>query len=455
MTMYIRTRLALLVALFVAGSLAAAGVATYKLLRIGLLAEVDRDVSRRASAFAKSHQSGPYNLDVFSAPDVFLQVVDSAGRPLASSGNLGARILPLTTEVRSGRVVETRVTGRPLYLTAARMAETRYIIVARSPITIYGALQQLRRLLYVVVSIAVALAGGVSWVVARTVLRPVERVAAAASAVKQGRDLGQRVTYKGPPDEVGQLAKTFNAMLAELEQVYAQMDDSNQRLRQFLADCAHELRAPLTLIMSNLDMLAKVGAHDPVFATQALEDIRDEANRMARLITQLLILGRADAGAVVPVQPILLGDVIADAIRQGQTMAEGRRLHSTAGGLLDDVVVSGNSDYLKQLFLILIDNACKYTPPDGQITVQAALTNGQAEISVADTGDGIPQADLPCIFDRFYRGSNAGGTTGTGLGLSIARWIAEQHGGRIHVSSTPGSGSRFTVALPVLPLQNS
>jgi len=451
--MYIRTRLALLVTLLVVASLTAAGIATYKLLRIGLLAEVERDVERRAAAFALSHSSGPYYLDVFSAPDVFLQVVNRAGQPLASSGNLGDRVLPLTAAMREGRVIEARVTNRPLFLTAAPMADGRFIIVARSPITIYGALRQLRRLLYVVVGVAAAVAAGLSWLVARTVLRPVERVAVAAFAVKQGRDLRQRVSYTGPPDEVGRLARTFDEMLAELEQVYTQLDDSNQQLRQFLADCAHELRAPLTLILSNLDMVAKVGEHDPSFATQALADIQDEANRMARMITQLLILGRADAGAVAPVQPILLGDVVADAVRQGQRMANGRRVINRIGRGLHEVVVRGNSDYLKQLLLILLDNACRYTPHDSEITIDAALVDGRAEVAITDTGAGIPPADLPHIFDRFYRGSNAIGS-GTGLGLAIARWIAKQHGGEIEVSSAPGRGSRFTVVLPVF-LPNS
>jgi signal transduction histidine kinase len=451
--MSIRTRLALLVTLLVIASLAAAGIATYKLLRIGLLAEVERDVERRAAAFALGHSSGPYYLDVFSAPDVFLQVVDRAGQPVVSSGNLGDRVLPLTAAMQEGRVIEARVTNRPLYLTAAPMADGRFIVVARSPITIYGALRRLRQLLYVVVGVAAAVAAGLSWLVARTVLRPVERVAAAASAVKQGRDLRQRVSYTGPPDEVGRLARTFDEMLAELEKVYTQLDDSNQQLRRFLADCAHELRAPLTLILSSLDMVTKVGKQDPTFAAQALADIRDEANRMARMITQLLILGRADAGAVAPVQPILLGEVVADAVRQGQGMANGRRVINRVGHGLDDVVVRGNSDYLKQLLLILLDNACRHTPHDSQITIDAALVDGRAKVAIADTGAGIPEADLPHIFDRFYRGSNARGT-GTGLGLAIAQWIAQQHGGEIEVSSAPGRGSRFTVVLPVLLLNS-
>ncbi len=143
--MYLRARLAIFFALLMGTLLALAGVATYKLMRIGLLAEIERDVARRAAAFAARPPGPPYQLDVFAEPDIFLQVVTRDGWPIASSGNLGRRILPLTPSSRRGNVVEARVNGRPLYLTAAALGSDRYMIVARSPRTIYGALRRLRR----------------------------------------------------------------------------------------------------------------------------------------------------------------------------------------------------------------------------------------------------------------------------------------------------------------------
>jgi signal transduction histidine kinase len=448
--MTIRLRLALFFTLLVGCTLVLVGTATYKLLRHGLLAAIERDVSERAAVFVRSNPHAPYNLDVFAAPDTFLQVVDGAGTPVAGSGNLGPRVLPLSLAAKSGRGVEARVEGRPLYLTAAPLPEARFIIVARSPVRIYGALRDLKRLLSYVIVTALVLTGGLGWLFARAVVRPIESAVKAATAVKEGRGLTQRVAYNGPPDEIGRLAATFNAMLAELESVYRTLDQSNQRLRQFLADCAHELRTPLAVIMSNLDLLAKVGKTDPEFGDQALADIRGEANRMARMITQLLILGRADAGAQAPKEPVPLADIVAEACRQGQGMAEEVRFVTTAGDALEGVVVQANSDYLKQLLLILLDNAFKYTPRDGEVRVEVAYENGQVRITVADTGSGIDPDDLPHIFERFYRGKNANGKSGTGLGLAIARWVAEQHGGSVHVESAPGRGSRFTVVLPVL-----
>jgi signal transduction histidine kinase len=192
-----------------------------------------------------------------------------------------------------------------------------------------------------------------------------------------------------------------------------------------------------------------MGETDPAFAAQALADIREEADRMARMITQLLLLGRADAGAQIARKPVRLTDTIVDVCRQGQAMAEGIRFVNGVGDTIIGVMVDGHPDYLKQLLLILVDNACKYTQPPGEVRIEAVMEDGRVRLSVFDTGTGIDPGDLPRIFDRFYRGKNATGTTGTGLGLAIARWVAEQHGGTIEVESAPGRGSRFSVLLPV------
>ncbi|MGH2376424.1 MAG: ATP-binding protein [bacterium] len=446
--MSLRLRLAVAFTLIVGVTLALVGATTYELLRRGLLTEIERDVSRRAAAFASSHAT-PYYLDVFAAPDIFLEVVDEEGNPRAASGNLGDRVLPLTNAMRAGRVIEARMGNRPLYLTAAPLGEGKFIIVARSPVTIYGALRQLRRLLYAIIGVALIVTASAGWLFARAATGPIERVVAAATAVRDSRDLRQRVTHAGAQDEIGRLAATFNGMLAELEEAYRGLDRSNQRMREFLTESAHELRAPLTRILSNLDMLARVGHTDAAFSAQALADIRGEANRMARMITLLLILGRADAGAQMATDPVVLADAVADACRQGQGMADGVRFTAALDAGLEGVVIRGNADYLRQLILILLDNALKHTPAGGEVRVETALENGVARLTVSDTGTGIDADDLPRIFDRFYRGKNARGTAGTGLGLTIARWVAEQHGGEITVDSAPGRGSHFSVRLPL------
>jgi two-component system, OmpR family, sensor kinase len=444
--MTIRLRMALGLTALAAAILSLAGIATYQILRGSLLDEIERDVARRAAAFAAAP---PRDLDVFTAPDVFLQVVDRRGEPVRRSANLEGRRLPLPPAARAGRVVEVHVDGRPLFEASAPLAGRGRIVVARSPITTYGALRELRRLLYVIVGLAVALAAGLAWFYARAALRPLERVVEAAAAVRESRDLSRRVAHHGPADEVGRLRDTFNSMLAELETAYERLDRSNARLRQFLADCSHEMRAPLTLILSNLDLLAKVGATDRAFRERALADVRAEADRMARMVSQLLILARADAGAQVTSEPVRMREVVLDAGRHGQRMARAVSFVPDASGALDDAVVVGNADYLRQLLLILLDNAFKYTAPPGEVRIETALEEGHARVTVSDTGSGIEPADLPRIFERFHRGANVDGVTGTGLGLAIARLVAEQHGGRIEVETVPGQGSRFSLVLPL------
>jgi two-component system, OmpR family, sensor kinase len=170
---------------------------------------------------------------------------------------------------------------------------------------------------------------------------------------------------------------------------------------------------------------------------------------MARMVSQLLILARADARAHATSERVRLRDVVADAGRHGRGMARAVRFVPDESGALDDAVVLGNADYLRQLLLILLDNAFKYTAPPGEVRLETALEEGHALVTVSDTGSGIEPADLPRTFDRFHRGANADGVTGTGLGLAIARLVAQQHGGRIDVESTPGEGSRFSVVLPL------
>lgn len=230
---------------------------------------------------------------------------------------------------------------------------------------------------------------------------------------------------------------------------HEQLDRSNERLRQFLADCSHELRAPLTLVLSNLDLLDRMGATDPAFRERALADIRSEADRMARMVSQLLILARADAGARVAMEPVAARELVVDAARHGRRMAGAVRFVPDDGAALDGAVVRGSADYLEQLLLILLDNAFKYTAPPGEVRLETAVEAGWLRVAVSDTGSGIDPADLPRIFDRFHRGANVDGVTGTGLGLAIARWVAEQHGGHIQVQSEPGRGSRFTLLLPL------
>jgi signal transduction histidine kinase len=249
--------------------------------------------------------------------------------------------------------------------------------------------------------------------------------------------LDKRISQVGPQDEVGRLAKTFNIMLDRLEELF-------RAQQRFIADISHELRTPLTTIRGNVDLMRRMKSEDD----ESLNAIQAESDRMTRMVGDLLLLAQADAGQTIRRERVELDTLLLEVYRQMRLMAEGIQLSI---GEEDQAIVMGDADRLKQLLLNLVDNACKYTPKGGQVVLGLRCAEGWAQLSVADTGLGIPAQDLPHIFERFYRVDKARSRVagGTGLGLSIVQWIAQAHGGKIDVQSEPGQGTTFTVHLPL------
>jgi two-component system OmpR family sensor kinase len=460
--MYIRTRLALWFLLIMALVLAAFSMAVYQVTRSSLLAQIDVDVRQRAamlnSAISNySHKTALRvpKLDVFQAPDIYLQVVDQQGTVLASSGNLGSHRLPLLRNaVAANQVQEVFVGPLKLFLYGQpiriKNQVVGYVLVARAPQTIYQALNQLSRILLPGTIIALCLAGLAIWLLVRQAMRPLERLATTAAEIAEARDHSRRLHARSHADEISRLARTINEMLQALEDAYQEVQKVNDLQRHFLTDVSHELRAPLTIMLSSLDLIKRVGAADPDFQASSLARMQLEAERMARMVTQLLMLARSDASATAAHEPVVLGDIVVDLCCERQKGAGEPALECRGAELLEGVMVWGNPDYLRQLLLILLDNAFKYTPADGRVEVLADLDGEMVAITVADTGIGIPPGELPRIFERFYRAENARSRSGAGLGLAIARRIAQLHGGDIWVTSELGRGSRFTVRLPLL-----
>ena len=256
-------------------------------------------------------------------------------------------------------------------------------------------------------------------------------------------DLSQRLNLRLPDDEVGRLARTFDEMIARLE-------DAFRRQRRFTADASHELRTPLTAIKGQVEV-ALERDRDAESYREVLRSVNADADRMIRLVSSLLTLARADAGQVaIHRENVALRGVVQDAADHVRPEADrsGVSLIVQPG---NDVGVQADPDLLLQLTLNLLDNAVKYTAVNsGSVQVSLRNTGTFAELVVADTGPGIPPEHLPRIFDRFYRVDKARSRAdgGAGLGLSISRWIAEAHGGSIEAQSAPGEGSRFTVRLP-------
>ncbi len=395
-------------------------------------------------------------LNAFSSSEIYLQYQNQQGKPIASSTNLGRNVFPLTqlrSAIAASRFASLTIDRTPFVLYGQAIVvkgQVQGYVIAASTTTAGDSESWIFTLMYSGVCVMLTLVALLVWLLVRQTLRPLERLADSASHIAQTHDHAQRVQTQGRPDEINSLAQTINGMLHALEEAYQHMQQVNDLQRRFLADASHEMRTPLTIMLSSLELMKKEEGSDPEFQTNALENIYTEAQRMARLTTRLLLLARTDAKAPFVRQPLLIVDIISEAYRQG--CPSHRKITMQCQGLetLEDAVVSGNADYLKQVFLILLENACKYTPDGGQVTIIGERKERDLVVTLADTGIGIAQDDLPRLFERFYRAPNAYIQPGMGLGLSIALSIVEQHSGTIKVESTLGQGSRFTISLPLL-----
>lgn len=382
----------------------------------------------------------------FGVPTLYVQLVSLEGQVTDRSENLDEVVLPLSgagwQAVRSGKswVERASVAGERLliYSTPVIVGDqiAEVMQVARPLGDQEQHLSTLGRNLLIGSGAATIIAFGAGWVLSGLVLRPVHRITQTAQAIGAERDLSRRVHYTGPNDELGQLATTFNAMLAELEAAY-------QQQQQFVADVSHELRTPLTTLRGNLGLLRREPAISPEDRAEVLDDMVGESERLIRLVNDLLALARADARRALRSEPVWVRPLVEDACHQAHLIEPGR---SIAWGPLPHMAVLGDPDALKQVLLILMDNALKHTT--GAITVTAEVGDEDVAMSVHDDGPGIAPEMFPHIFERFHCGQSASGESSIGLGLAIAKALVDAQGGRITVESQIGQGSTFTVSLP-------
>lgn len=300
--------------------------------------------------------------------------------------------------------------------------------------------QILRLLIFMLIATALlALVSG--WFLANRALIPVNAITRTARDISE-KDLSRRIVMPLPNDELGQLAQTFNGMLDRIESAF-------RRQRQFTADAAHELRTPLSIMQTGLEVvLSQQRTAKDYRAT--LENMREEVLRLSQLTTHLLLLARADAHTLtIEPHPVDLSLLLNTVAEQVAVAAEQKRI-TLQCDIPPSVYVKADEDRLIQLVLNLLENAVKYTSTGGSITVRLTESSGQVCFSIVDTGVGISPQHLPHIFDRFYRIDRSRNREqgGFGLGLAIARQIARLHGGDIHVTSQVGVGTQFTVTLP-------
>jgi two-component system OmpR family sensor kinase len=293
-----------------------------------------------------------------------------------------------------------------------------------------------------VLPVALLLAGGGGWMLARRALKPVDRMTETARRIS-GEHLTGRLEETGAGDELDRLAQTLNAMLGRL-------NDAFKEMRQFTADASHELQTPLTILKGEIEVALR-SPRGPDEYQRILKSALEEIDKIARLVEGLLLLARADAGVLrMDQRPVDLVQLVEEVYGQARILAEARSINLCLGPV-EPVSARGDYAHLRRLLLNLVDNGIKYTPRGGNVILSLQSSGGWASIRVEDTGIGISVEERGRIFQRFYRSAEARsrGEGGAGLGLCIVKSIAEAHGGKIEVESTPGRASTFTVFLPI------
>jgi len=457
----IRTRLALIYTGLLAAALIVFGAGVFLVLRGELQRSFDAGLLANAE-----HAGGAFAQDIdadgrLRAPERLVEqlastggrvvVLDPSGTVLADSAARGTAALPLVPEDlvqadgHQHDVRELLVAGDILRLSVQPVVtaggqQVGYVAWADStrPLrdllaTVSGAL-----LLGGALIIGLALAGGL--VLARRALAPVADVTVTARAISLSGDFAARVEGAHRRDEVGELASAFNEMLEALER-------NHQTLQRFLGDASHQLRTPLTTVRANLD-LARLPDLPAAERQAILADAREEAERMGRLIGDLLALARAESGARLEFAPVELDALLVESIQRERQAAPHVRMSVSS---VEPAIVDGDRDRLRDLFGVLLDNAARYTPAGGSVVAVLEVRDRRAIIRVEDTGIGLDEADRERLFERLYRGSRAREMrpSGTGLGLAIARWIVESHGGTIELAGRETGGTVATVTLPV------
>jgi signal transduction histidine kinase len=415
-----------------------------------------RDLRTVDAAEAKPH--GLLSaIDVAHGQEVFVEVLDSGGRLLESSGRLNGTAPAVPTELvrraEHGGAYTTieAVRGERLRLYAVTWRSSDqalhgYVVAGQPSRAVEGAQAGLATF-FVITGIPTLLAAlAASWLVAGRALRPLKAVAASADEIGRTRDMARRLPPRRRRDEIGLLTVSFNRMLEQLQDAYQWLAAALESQRRFVADASHELRTPLTTIRGNAGLLAHGPELRPEVREAAVRDIADESERMSRMVEQLLTLAQADAGVRLETAPLELDRSVEDVCRQAAAVYQDRRLVAH----IASATVAGDEQRLRQLLWILLDNAAKYTASGGRIQVRLWAEDGWARLAVVDDGPGISGEEQEHVFERFYRVDSSRTGQGAGLGLAIARWIVEQHGGRILARANAAGGASLYVDVPLL-----
>jgi two-component system OmpR family sensor kinase len=324
-----------------------------------------------------------------------------------------------------------------------------YLITARSLKQVDSSIERLIRTILVAGSLAVSVAALASWLVIRRGFEPVDQMIGTAEKIAAG-DLTQRVPESDPHTELGRLGSALNDMLGQVEQAALVRADNENRLRRFVADAAHELRTPLTSLRGYAELYRQGALATPESVDMAMGRIEAESRRMGRLVDDLLLLARMDQQRGLEMAPVDIGEVVTEAVTDFEVVEPDRPVTVEQIG---ESTVIGDRNRLRQVVDNLLSNVRTHTPAQTPVHVIVAPETGFVDISVADEGPGISQADQERVFERFWRADpgRVRSRGGTGLGLAIVASLVQAHGGSVAVASEEGRGTTFTVRLPTAP----
>lgn len=376
----------------------------------------------------------------------FLQVRDQNGRWIYRSRLMSHYEIPVPAK-ESTSAYDAVSVDLPLRVLVREISVggTSYRIQVAAPMDdFYDAIDRFKWMVLLLSPLLVVVASGGGYWLSRKALAPVDRITRAAQTINSN-NLSSRLDVPRTGDELQRLSETLNHMLGRLESSFS-------RITQFTADASHELRTPLAVMRTTTEVSLRTSQTATDYRV-AQEEILAELERTSSLMEKLMLLARADAGVEsLQLEPVNIAECLRDACKDGQVLAEAKKLKFESEIDAPKLFIAGDSQALRRLFLILLDNAVKYTPTGGSVFVALTQNNGSAITEIRDTGIGVSAEDMPHIFDRFYRADKARSREvgGVGLGLSIARWVTEAHRGTIEVQSTPGAGSVFRIRLPLL-----
>jgi len=453
----LRFRMMLLFCMVVGGLLFSTYAIIYSIFARELRAQLDRELSEAAMPMVADLAANAPEEDVFQLdlPDQYLELLDSSGQPLNMSRNWREHPIdvgslsfsgnePLFRTVKGARgplrmeLIPFQLVKRPVVLAIA--GPTRDIDIV---------LQHFRQVLMILLPVSLVLTGAIStWYVGRSLSPIAELTEHAARLTRAIAEPGQ-IDMKTPrlvsnsPDELGGLAATFNELFARVIAVF-------QQLRQFVSNASHELRTPLAVLQGETELLLSE-RRAPEEYEKTLEVIHGELRHLSRIVEGLFTLSMADAGQLrVANDDLYVNEVLEEACEIAVPLARSKGI-SIEQNLQSEIPSKGDESFLRDLFLVFLENAVKYSPPNTRIKVNLSRVNGSARVQFQDQGIGISPEHVPHIFERFYRatGSDSVEARGGGLGLAIAQAIANAHGGRIECDTLPGRGSIFTVILPL------